>query len=402
MHTKYYEPTNPEFLQNPYPTYAKMRAEEPIAFFDKWGVWLVTKHEDVTALLRDKRLGRIIHHIEPKKTPSNPEHTAFNNIQLGSLLEIEPPDHTRIKVVMQDVFTPKRVRSLESKIVALVNRLIDDLESREQRQANLLTDYAETIPVTVIADLLGVPDIDRHKLVPWSKQIIGMFEPERTVEGEQAACNAAEEFSSYLKGLIQEKTLTPTDDLISGLVEFRNSEPEKISEQEIINNCILLLNAGHEAVVNVIGNGMLALLKHPDELAKLRMQPDLTPLAIEEMMRFDTPLQFFDRYVLEDMTYKGFDFKKGDKLSLFYASANHDEEVFVNPERFDVSRDPNPHVAFGLGTHYCIGAPLARLELTTAFNILLERLPKLALVDSEHNYVPKNVFRYLEHLQVSY
>jgi len=165
-HTKYYEPTNPDFLQNPYPTYAKMRVEEPIAYFEKWGTWLVTRHEDVTALLRDRRLGRIIHHIEPDKKPNNPNHAAFNNIQLGSLLEIEPPDHTRIKVVMQDVFTPKRVRSLEEKIVNLVHLLIDDLEARDERQANLLTDYAETIPVTVIADLLGVPEGDRHKLVP--------------------------------------------------------------------------------------------------------------------------------------------------------------------------------------------------------------------------------------------
>ena len=402
MQTKYYDPTNPEFLQNPYPTYAKMRAEEPIAYFEKWGTWLVTKHEDVSTLLRDRRLGRIIHHIEPDKLPNNPDHKSFNSIQLGSLLEIEPPDHTRIKVVMQDVFTPKRVRSLEAKIVALVHRLIDDLEARELRQANILTDYAETIPVTVIADLLGVPEDDRHKLVPWSKNIIGMFEPERTKESEVAACNAAQEFSDYLRVLIQQKEVDPTDDLISGLVAFRKRAPDKISEQEIINNCILLLNAGHEAVVNVIGNGMLALLQHPAELEKLRNNSELIPLAVEEMMRFDTPLQFFERYVLEDLTYKGRDYKQGDKFSLFYASANHDETVFKDPTRFDVSREHNPHVAFGLGTHYCIGAPLARLELTTALRILLERLPNLSLADNSVRYVPKNVFRYLEQLLVTY
>jgi len=402
MHTKYYEPTNTEFLQNPYPTYAKMRVEEPIAYFEKWGSWLFTRHEDVTTLLRDRRLGRIIHHIESDKKPNNPDHAAFNNIQLGSLLEIEPPDHTRIKVVMQDVFTPKRVRSLETKIVNLVHKLIDDLEAREVRQANLLTDYAETIPVTVIADLLGVPEVDRHRLVPWSKNIIGMFEPERTLESEQVACKAAQEFSDYLRSLIIEKEKEPTDDLISGLVAFRKTAPDDISEQEIINNCILLLNAGHEAVVNVIGNGMLALLSHPEQLNKLRNNYDLIPLAVEEMMRFDTPLQFFERYVLEDLSYKGLDFKKGDKFSLFYGSANHDETVFNQANTFDISREHNPHVSFGLGTHYCIGAPLARLELTTALQILLERLPNLSLSDDSFRYVPKNVFRYLEKLNVSY
>ncbi|MEZ4630416.1 MAG: cytochrome P450 [Deinococcales bacterium] len=355
-------------------------------------------YEDVSRLLRDKRLGRVMEAENFKAHYS--AYPDFEAIQLGTLLQIEPPDHTRLKQVMQDVFTPRRVKMLGDRVALLCDKLISQLLAKPEGRADIIREFAEPIPVTVIADLLGVPEADRHQLVPWSKAIIGMYEPERSEAMVEAACQAALEFSGYISDLMKLKRQQPQDDLISILTQIHDQDPKQISKSELVNNCILLLNAGHEAVVNVIGNGLYALLSHPEELAKLKNSPDLIPSTIEEMMRFDTPLQFFERYVLEDIDYKGLSFKQGDKFCLYYASANHDEAVFSQPERFDISRHPNPHLAFGLGLHYCIGAPLARLELNHALKALL-KLPKLEIV-GEVRYLPKNVFRYLEQFEVTY
>jgi cytochrome P450 len=399
-----FQPTSPLFLADPYPFYKELRETAPIFFYEPWGKWIVTRYEDINVLLRDKRLGRIIDHtLKPEeRTPRSEIEAAYEASRDGSLLEIEPPDHTRIKDVFHQTFTPKRVRELSGKVHALCNRLADDLLAKTARRADLIEDFAQTIPVTVIADLLGIPDKDRHELVPWSKGIIGWFEPERTPEMEREAVRCAQEFMGYLRELIPQKRAGPTDDLLYAMIAVHDSEPERMSEQELINNCILLLNAGHEAVVNVIGNGMYALLSHREQWEHLKADATLIPTAIEEMMRFDTPLQFFERFVLEDMTYKGFTWKKGTKLCLYYASANHDPAVFKNPEVFDISRDHNPHLAFGLGLHYCIGAPLARVELQAALQTLTQRLPDLRLEGGAAAYQPGNVFRYLKTLRVMY
>ena len=399
-----FNPTSPAFLANPYPTYARLREQQPIFFYKGWQKWIITRHHDVNTLLRDKRLGRVIHHVTPPEDlpPANPAHAPFDAIQAGSLLEIEPPDHTRIRQVVHAVFTPKHVREMQTTITRLCQTLADKLEQIPARQANLIKDFAEPIPVTVIADLLGVPEADRHNLLPWSKAIIGMFEPERTIEDEQRAVAAAQAFSDYVRHLMHTKQQNPQEDLISRMVAANQKDPDSITENEIIANCILFLNAGHEAVVNVIGNGVAALLTHPEQLAILKQNPDLMPTAIEEMLRYDTPLQFFERYVLEDMTYEGHHWPKGSKLCLYYSSANHDAAVFEHPEKFDVTRTHNPHIAFGLGLHYCIGAPLARLELNAALSTLLTRFPDLRLDTTTLAYVPKNVFRYLTALPVKY
>jgi cytochrome P450 len=194
----------------------------------------------------------------------------------------------------------------------------------------------------------------------------------------------------------------PGDDLITRMVHAHDADPTAISEGEIVANAILFLNAGHEAVVHVIANGMLAMLRHPEQLAAVRADPALVPGAVEEMMRFDTPLQFFERLVLEEMTYEGLRWPRGTKLCLYYASANHDPEVFDAPERFDVRRHPNPHLAFGMGVHYCIGAPLARIEVASALSALLGRLGDLRIATSEPSYHPRNVFRYLRELRIAY
>jgi cytochrome P450 len=277
---------------------------------------------------------------------------------------------------------------------------LDGLDGDEAAGFNLIADFAEVIPVTVIAELLGVPEGERERLLPWSKAIIGMFEPERTAAMELAAVQAAADFAGIVRELLAHKRHHPGDDLLSRMLREHQADPERLSEGEMVANAILFLNAGHEAVVNVSGNGMLALLQHPEALAQLRAEPALWPSAIEEMMRFDTPLQFFERRVLEPMTYAGVRWPLGTKLVLYFGSANRDEAVFTDPDRFDITRHPNPHVAFGLGVHYCIGAPLARLELATALPALLQRFPHLALAEREHRFQPRNVFRYLDALPV--
>lgn len=399
-----FTPTDPAFLQDPYPTYARLREESPIFFYAPWNAFVLTRYADINALLRDRRLGRV---LENMSEAGLLEHVSarqaeFELSRLGSLLEIEPPDHTRIKEVFHQTFTPKRVRQLSQKVTALCQRLADGLRSLPEREADLIEAFAQPIPVTVIADLLGIPEADRHRLAPWSRGIIGWFEPERTPDMEAEAIRSAQDFMTYLRNLIPKRRADPEDDLLSAMIAVHDAEPERLSELELINNCILLLNAGHEAVVNVIGNGMYALLSHPEQWDALKADPALVPTAIEEMMRYDTPLQFFERYVLEDMTHAGFAWPRGTKLALYYASANRDPEIFKAPERFDITRNPNPHLAFGMGLHYCIGAPLARLELQAALRTLAERLPDLRLTGEKPEYQSKNVFRYLTRLEVKY
>jgi len=400
-----FDPTDPAFLHDPYPTYRMLRESAPLHWHAPWDALVVTRYRDVDRLLRDKRLGRVMDGVE--KRPPNPAHEPFDRIQAGSLLEIEPPDHTRIKQVVHDVFTPKHVRALAERIETLARTQAEALATAiaEAGQADVITTFAEPIPVTVIADLLGVPEADRHQLLPWSKAIIGMFEPERTPESEAAAVDAARDFSAYLRHLAEIKRREPGDDLISRMVHVQAEDGTRISEDEIVANGILFLNAGHEAVVNVLGNGMKALLTHEEQLALVRADGELVPTAVEEMMRFDTPLQFFERFVLEPFTFDADDgsthtFEAGTKLALYYASANHDPAVFAEPTVFDVTRSPNPHLAFGLGLHYCIGAPLARLELGRSVKALLDRFPTLQLAQEDFTYVPKNVFRYLTELRV--
>lgn len=398
-----FRPTNAEFLANPYPFYKTLRETSPIFFYEPWQKYVLMAYEDVNRLLRDKRLGRVSHNDTLEDIQSRPTENErrFERSRIGSLLEIEPPDHTRIKDVFHAAFTPKRVRALGEKVALLCDDLVTKLLAKDKHEADLIADFAQPIPVTVIADLLGIPEADRHQLVPWSSGIIGWFEPYRTAEMEAEAVRCAEGFMDYLKNLITVRRKSLGDDLLSAMISVHDENPEKLSELELINNCILLLNAGHEAVVNVIGNGMYALLRHKEQWQALKQNHDLIPTAIEEMMRFDTPLQFFERVTHEDIHYKGFDWPKGTTLCLYYSSANHDPAMFEAPEQFDISRNPNPHIAFGLGLHYCIGAPLARVELQAALKALATRLPKLELVETPE-YLPKNVFRYLTELKVKY
>lgn len=398
-----FDPLSIEFLRNPYPFYNTLRTEMPILYWEPWNLYFVSTYADVATLLRDRRLGRSIDHVmtrEERGVPPPPaELEPFNRLSNHSMFDKEPPDHTRLRSLVSKAFTPKRVESLRDDVQAIADSLIDDVI--EAGQMDILEDFSTPLPVTVIAELLGVPEEDRHYLRPWSHDITAMYELDHTPEQARRAVQAATEFADYLRDLARERKRAPKDDLITGLVQAEEAG-DRLTEDELISTCILLLNAGHEATVNVVGNGLLALFQHPDQLQKLIDDPALVRTAIEELMRYDTPLQLFRRWMLEDLTYNGHSFKKGDQLALLFGSANRDPARFVDADVVDVAREDNPHISFSLGVHYCLGAPLARLELEIAFETLLRRLNRLRLAAPMPEWRDTYVIRGLKSLMVEF
>jgi cytochrome P450 len=278
----------------------------------------------------------------------------------------------------------------------LTDALVDEVDGLDE--FDLLSTIAEPLPVAVIAELLGVPPVDRHLLRPWSADICRMYELHPTDEDMVIASRASTEFSEYLRALARERRAAPRGDLISE-VALVVDEGERLTEDELIGTCVLLLNAGHEATVNVTGNGWWALFRHPEALARLRADPSLVPTAIEELMRWDTPLQLFERWVLEDVEIHGFHVPRGAELGLVFGSANRDPAVFDAPDELRIDRQPNPHLTFGAGIHFCLGAPLARLELETSVATVLRRLPTIEPAD-EPRWKPGYIIRGLESLRV--
>jgi cytochrome P450 len=315
------------------------------------------------------------------------------------MFDKEPPDHTRLKMLVHKAFTPRRVKRLQGRIQALADELLDRVQP--QREMDIIADFATPLPVTVIAELLGVPPADRHYLRPWSQAIVAMYELDHSQEQARRAVQAASEFADYLRHLARRRREAPEDDLITALA-FVEEAGDQLSEDELIATCVLLLNAGHEATVNVIGNGMLALLQHPAQWRALQDEPSLVVTAVEEMMRYDTPLQLFRRWILEDMEYKGISFKQGMQVGLMFGAANRDPARFDRPHTFDIRRRENPHISFGAGVHYCLGAPLARLELQIALGTLARRLPDMKLAGPAPRFRPAYVIRGLEALPVTF
>jgi cytochrome P450 len=314
------------------------------------------------------------------------------------MLELEPPAHTRLRGLVQKAFMARQIERLRPRIAEISHQLIDKVES--QGNCDLLAAFATPIPVIVITEMLGVPAEMSGQFLAWSHAMVKMYQVGRTKEDEDNAVRATQEFTAYLKEFIALRREQPQDDLITQLIQVTEGG-EKLTEEELIANCILLLNAGHEATVNVIGNGVLALLNNPDQMEALRLNPDLIEPAVEELLRFDTPLHLFKRWALEDLEIGGQRLKFGDQVAVLLGAANHDPAVFAEPEKLDLSRENNRHVSFGLGVHYCLGAPLARLELQTALPVLLQRLPDLQLT-AKPKFMNSYHFRGLETLQVSW
>jgi cytochrome P450 len=388
--------TDPAVVADPYPSFARARAAGAVQWHEGLRLWLAFGHAEANAVLRDRRLGRIWADRQPAE-----RFGSFNLIHRNAILEMEPPSHTRLRRLVSAAFARGHVERLRPWVAELAGRLVDGLVERSggREPVDVLSGMAEQLPVAVIAELLGVPEADRPLLRPWSNAIVKMYEYGRTAAVEEAAERAAAEFVGYLRALAAERRRNPGDDLVSHLVTVRDTEGDRLTEDELVTTCILLLNAGHEATVNVTGNGLLALLRHPGQQRRLRADPGLLPTAIEELMRYDSPLQLFERTATEDVAIGGVTVERGQKIAALLGAANRDPAVFADPDAFDVGRADNPHISFGAGVHFCIGAPLARVELQASFAALLGRTSVLEL-GGEPVRRPEFVIRGLAELPV--
>ncbi|SDF54569.1 hypothetical protein SAMN05660485_03597 [Blastococcus fimeti] len=388
--------TDPTVVADPYPSFARARAQAPAQWHEEMGLWLAFTHAESNAVLRDRRLGR----IWSDKAPAE-RFESFNLIHRNAILEMEPPEHTRLRRLISSAFARGHVERLRPWVEELARSLVDELVERSggSEPVDLLSGMAEQLPVAVIAELLGVPEADRPLLRPWSNAIVKMYEYGRTTQIEDSAERAADEFVAYLRALAAERRKNLGEDLVSHLVSMRDADGDRLTEDELVTTCILLLNAGHEATVNVSGNGTLALLQHPDQLQRLRADRALLPTAIEEFMRYDSPLQLFERTATEDVEIGGITVERGQKIAALLGAANRDPAVFAEPDTFDVGRTDNGHITFGAGVHFCIGAPLARVELQASFGALLDRTTTFEL-GGEPLRRPEFVIRGLQTLPV--
>jgi unspecific monooxygenase len=390
---------DPAFVYDPYPTLAELRERLPVFYDPVWKKVFFTRYDDIAALLRDRRLGRSILHVLSRDElgwpPPNPLTRDFDRFQSDHMLDNEPPKHTRLKALMLQAFTTSRVEGLRGTIQRIVDGLVDRVTGLGRM--DLLKDFAEPLPVAVIAALLGVPEADRPLLRPWSAKIVKLYELGYTEEQAREANQAVVEFSAYIHHLADDRRRTPRDDLISALVGVEE-HGEVLTADELVANCMLLLNAGHEATVNGTTLGMLSLHHYPDQMALAREAAargnrEFFKAAIEELLRYDTPLPMFERWVLEGFDFHGVPLARGVEVGLFYASGNRDPRRFPDPDRVLLTRRGNPHLTFGLGIHYCIGAPLARVELQIAFETLLRRLPGIHIAREPVEYTGGFVIR---------
>jgi cytochrome P450 len=351
-----------------------LRAAVPVFKWEQYGYWCFARHADVSALLRDRRFGRQILHVMSREElgwPETPQHLKpFYDFERHSLLETEPPVHTRLRGLVNRAFLSRTVEKLRPRIAELAHEVIDGFA--EERETDLLRSFATPIPIFIIAGLLGVPTELGPQLLKWSHDMVAMYQARRDEAVERKAVLATVAFSDFMRAYVRERRSKPGDDLLSHLIAAE-MQGNSLSEDELITTATLLLNAGHEATVHAIGNGVKALLE------TRQSGPEFGEGHIEELLRFDAPLHLFTRYALEDVDYDGLRLKKGETVGLLLGAANRDPERFAEPDQFDPGRAPNPHVSFGAGIHFCVGAPLARLELSVALPILFGRLPGLRL-----------------------
>jgi cytochrome P450 len=379
-----FDPSDPEFLSDPYPELNRLREHTPLFYDAGRERWFVTRHEDVRSCLRDKRLGRNFRHVmtpeEIGVPPLDPRWQAFWDSERWSLLWLEPPDHTRLRKLVAAAFTPRSVEALREPAHDLARELLQPLA--EAGEMELLYDYAQPYSIAVICRMLGVP-LDRHRdLLDWSHRMVKMYEFEVPLDAARAANEAAADFQEYVHELIGERRATPRDDMVTALVEAR-VDGGRLSDDEIVSTVIVLLNAGHEASVNTLGNGMRAFAQHPDQWQRFVDGSVPAAAAGEEMIRFDPPLQLFERWVLtDDFAVGDVPIPRGAKVALLFGAANRDPRVFERPDEFDVAREnAAQHIGFGGGIHVCIGAPLARIELEASLEALRRTWPDFRLAE---------------------
>jgi cytochrome P450 len=393
-----FDPFLPEVIANPYPAYHRLRAADPV-HRSPLGFWLLSRYDDCVMVLRDQRFGRegfegALEAVYGK--------LAEEDRLPRSMLFRDPPDHTRLRSLVSRAFTPRVVEGLRPRIEQIVDTLLDRV--RDSGRMEVIADLAYPLPVTVISEMLGVPEGDRDAIRQWSADVarsldaIGLPQATDIATRGRAARRALGE---YFRGLIPERRRHPRADLLSQLIAVEE-QGDKLSEGELLATCVLLYIAGHETTVNLIGNGLLALLRHPAEVARLRADPGLIPSAVEELLRYDGPVQRTARITRTDLEIDGRGIAKGSMVVVLLGAANRDPAYFPDPDRLDVARADNRHIAFGFGIHFCLGAPLARLEAQIAFGTLLRRAPRLALATEKTEWRDSQVLRGLTALPVTF
>jgi cytochrome P450 len=392
----HFNPMAPEFLADPYPTYHRLRTEDPV-HWSPLGFWVLTRYDDVVAVLRDQRFA---------KEPMIAAVAARFGISPGtiglSMLDRDPPDHTRLRGLVSKAFTPRVVERLRPHIQEIVDGLLARVEG--QGGMDLIEEFAYPIPVMVICELLGVPVEDHERFKTWSLDLArGLDSIMLPVDSEVAIRSgiARQGLTEYFRNLIAKRRAVPRNDLLSALIAAEEAG-DKLTENELLASSILLLVAGHETTVNLIGNGTLALLRHPDQLRRLRENPGLIGSAIEELLRYDGPVQRTARMPSTEVTIGGRTIKSDEMVMPFIGAADRDPAQFPDPDRLDIARADNRHVAFGMGIHFCLGAPLARVEGQIAINTLVQRLPKLALATEQPEHRQSLTLRGLKALSVSF
>jgi len=358
-------------VQAPYPFYAKARALGPLFHWDEYGMACTTTFAATNAILRDRRFGR----APLDDAPAARHLTNFNAVEQHSLLQLEPPSHTRLRGLILRAFTSRRIKELAPEINALSHELIDQFPAEP---FDLIQAYATRLPVIIIARLLGVPEDMADTLLHWSNTMVAMYQARRGREIEVAANTAATEFADFLRSYIEARRSQPSDDLITHLIAAEE-DGQRLTTDEMISTCVLLLNAGHEATVHTLGNGVKALLEHGG--ATDALIPDRVDTTVEEIMRYDPPLHMFTRYVYETVELFGHTFQRGQEVACLLAAASYDPSVNPHPARFDPMRANPQHLSLGAGLHFCVGAPLARLELQIALPILFDRCPNLRMIE---------------------
>lgn len=387
---------DPAFVADPYPVLAQARGLAPIVWHEGLGMWVTTTHAAANDVLRDRRLGRI---FRPRAASDDDPWTVFDWLHADSILDSEPPKHTRLRRLVAGAFNRGHIERLRPRVEEIADELLTGAAARiESGRFDVIEAYAEPLPVLVICELLGVPASDWKRLRDWSQAIVRMYEVAPSVEAQQEAQRACGEFASYVEALAAERVERPGDDLLTALVEERDGG-DRLSRRELVATVVLLLNAGHEASVNGFGNGLASLLADPAQLeVVLGSLDDDAAVArlVEEMLRHDSPLHLFERTATTDVELQGVTIREGQKVAALLGAANRDPAVFADPDRFDAAREPNAHLAFGAGIHFCLGAPLARMELQISVRALLRRLGAVRVVESRRR--PTFVLRGYEKL----
>lgn len=384
-------PTDPNFVQDPYAFYATARKSGDLFFWEEYGYPMAISSLAVNTVLRDRRLGREIP-AELAQVP-DPHLASFYQVEANSMLELEPPTHTRLRALIMRAFTSRRIQEMAPEISQLADACIDAFPDDE---FDLLPALARDLPVVVIARLLGIPDTMAPQLLAWSNSMVAMYQARRTRQIEVAASKAAAEFSDFIREYIEVRRRKPSSDLLTTLIAAEESG-QKLSTDELVSTCILILNAGHEATVHMIGNSVKTILASGMDLHAL--QPAFVEATVEELLRYDPPLHLFTRYVYEPVEFFGEKFKRGDKIGCLLAAANRDPAIHAEPDVFDPTRSEMSHMSFGAGMHFCLGAPLARLELQIVLPLLFARCPTLAITETPR-YASLYHFHGLEKLMV--